>query len=397
MTCALLAAVGCRAPEPSAGSGAPTATAAAHEGLLYGRVTTEGGAVHEGPLRFGGDEEALWGNTFNGAKRGNTWASEVPAGRLPRVDLSRPFMARYGDISRIERSGRDLLVTLKSGTLFTLDRFEADDFADGVRVWNGAGGFVDLEERHVRAIELLPVARPGTGPAPLHGTVHTRGRDFTGFIQWNRKECLDSDTLAGLGLPFDTIRSIARSEGDIARVALRDGSWSELPGARADRGIYVDDPRYGRVLVSWDAFESVEFSPGGTGPAYDDFPAGGPLTGSVVTRSGRRLSGRLVYDLDESEITETLDAPSRGVDHSILLGLVASVSLPVQGGAAATVTLHSGEELELDLAGDLDQDNAGVLVFLEDRQAPEYVPWPDVERIELDRPPSMYPPNFQPG
>jgi len=38
--------------------------------------------------------------------------------------------------------------------------------------------------------------------------------------------------------------------------------------------------------------------------------AGRPLTGKVITRSGRRLAGRLVYDLDESETTETLDAPS---------------------------------------------------------------------------------------
>ena len=90
----------------------------------------------------------------------------------------------------------------------------------------------------------------------------------------------------------------------------------------------MDDRRYGRVLVSWDAFERVDFSPGGSGPAYDDFPPGRPLTGGVTTRAGRRLAGRLVYDLDESETTETLDAPSQGVDYTIPFGLIASIVLP---------------------------------------------------------------------
>jgi hypothetical protein len=97
-------------------------------------------------------------------------------------------------------------------------------------------------------------------------------------------------------------------------VTLLDGREIVLSGTAkvgGNRGVYVDDPRYGRVLVSWDAFERVDFSPGGSGPAYGDFPPGRPLTGSVTTRAGRRLAGRLVYDLDESETTETLDAPSR--------------------------------------------------------------------------------------
>jgi hypothetical protein len=134
-------------------------------------------------------------------------------------------------------------------------------------------------------------------------------------------------------------------------VTLGDGREIVLSGTRevgrGNRGIYVDDPRYGRVLVSWDAFERIDFSPGGGGPAYGDFPPGRPLTGSVTTRGGRRLAGRLVYDLDESETTETLDAPSGGVDYTIPFGLVASIALDgraERGARGARVTLHSGEE-----------------------------------------------------
>jgi hypothetical protein len=403
-----------------------TAAAEPHPSFLYGRVTTVGGATYEGRLRFGGGEEAFWGDYFNGTKEVNPWVAHVPPEQLPEGrdieilgieighedDLGRPFMARFGDIAKIEARGRDLRVTLKSGTVVRLDRYAADDFADGLRVWDGRHGVVDFDEDQIRTIELLPPARPGAAPYRLHGTVRTRQGDFTGFVQWNRQAGVGSDELDGettdgalLHLRFDTIRSIARRSPDSSLVTLLDGREIVLSGAHEvgdgnRRGIYVDDRRYGRVLVSWDAFERVDFSasgtgPDGSGPGYADFPPGSPLTGSVTTRAGRRLAGRLVYDLDESETTETLDAPSRGVNYTIPFGLVASTVLPAleeRGGQHATVTLHSGEELRLERTGDLGEGNAGLLIFVGGRERPEYVPWTDVERVAFDRPPAMYPP-----
>jgi hypothetical protein len=165
------------------------------------------------------------------------------------ANLDRMFMARFGDIARIEARGRVVQVTLKSGTVFDLNRLAASDFDDGVRVWDGGGVAVDLDSSRIQTIELLPA--PGEG------------------------------------------------------------------------GTYVDDRRYGRVLVSWEAFERADFSDGGSGPAYGEFPPGRALTASVTTRDGRRLAGRLVYDLDESETTETLDSPREGVDYTVLFGLIA--------------------------------------------------------------------------
>jgi hypothetical protein len=399
------------------------ALAEAHPSFLYGRITTIDGITYEGRLRWGGDEEAFWGNYFNGAKKENPWAAHVPPERLPKgrraieifgfeiglrdhpLGLGRLFMARFGDIARIEARGRDVRVTLKSGTVFDLDRFSASDFDDGVRVWDGRRGAVDLDSLRIGAIELLPTPRPGAAPGRIHGTVRTRQGGFTGFVQWSREECVGADRLDGqtvggeIRLRFDTIRSIARRSSDSSLVTLLDGREIVLSGARevgrGNRGVYVDDPRYGRVLVSWDAFEAVEFSPGGSGPAYGDFPPGGPLRGSVITRAGRRLAGWLVYDLDESEVTETLDAPSNGVDYTIPFGLIAAIVLPgpeERGPQRARVTLHSGEVLPLELTGDLGAGNAGMLIFAAGGQRPEYVPWTDVERIDLESPPAMYPP-----
>lgn len=425
-------------------------TAASEEapGSLYGRVTTYDGVTYEGGLRWGGGEEAFWGHYFNGFKDENPWAAHAPPERLReerpaievfgieigrrerRHDLGRPFMARFGDIARIGARGDgvrgalangiefdpDVLVTLKSGTVFVLDRLAASDFDDGVRVWDGRHGVVDLEPSQIHTIEFLHTVRLGDPGSPdrspgqagsgassdrLHGTVRTRQGAFTGFLQWDREEAVGRDALVGrtadgeLRLRFDAIHSIARHSTNGSLVTLRDGREIVLSGTRkvgrGNRGVYVDDPRYGRVLVSWDAFERVDFSAGAGGPAYDDFPPGRPLTGSVTTRTGRRLAGRLVYDLDESETTETLDAPSRGVDYTLPFGLVASIALPGSEGHAR-VTLQSGEELRLLRTGDLGDGNAGLLVFVDGRERPEYVPWADVERVDLDPPPAMYPP-----
>ena len=399
------------------------AASAAHKGFLYGRITADAGATYEGRLRWGRGEEAFWGDYFNGSKDENPWVAHAPLDRLPKerrpieifgveiaqrerqIDLGRLFMARFGDITRIEARGRDVRVTLKSGTVFDLDRFSASDFDDGVRVWDGRRGVVDLDSLRIRTIELLPTARLGAAPYRLHGTVHTRQGNFTGFVQWDREECVGSDELDGhtaegeLSLRFDTISSIAHRSRDSSLVTLLDGRELVLSDTRevghGNRGVYVDDPRYGRVLVSWDAFERIDFSPGGSGPAYGDFPPGSPLTGSVTTRAGRRLAGRLVYDLDESETTETLDAPSQGVDYTIPLGLIASIVSPGREERVAQrvgVTLHSGEELQLERTGDLGEQNAGMLIFVDGRKRAEYVPWTDVEQVDFDSPPAMYPP-----
>jgi hypothetical protein len=315
-------------------------------------------------------------------------------------------MARFGDIRRIEANGRDLRVTLKSGTVFHLDRYAADDFADGIRVWDDSRGVMDFDEGRIRSIELLDSGGLGAVPDRLHGTVRTRQGDFTGFVQWNRKECVGTDELDGrtaagkIRLRFDSIRSIEHNSRDSAVVKLRDGREIVLSNPREDgnsnRGIYVDDRRYGRVLVSWDAFERVDFTPpGASGPGYDDFPPGRPLTGNVTARDGRRLTGRLVYDLDESETTETLDAPLQGVNYTIPFGLISSIVFAGrETGTAhrAHVTLHSREELQLERAGDLAEGNAGMLIFIDGRERPEYVRWTDVEQVDFDCPPAMYPP-----
>lgn len=391
----------------------------AHPGYLYGRVTMGSGATYEGRLRWGGDQEAYWGDYFNGVKKENAWAARAPREELRKeakpfkifgveiskredaIDVERQFMARFGDIARIARLGHLVRVTLKNGTVVDLDYFGSHDLDDGVRVWDGSRGVIDLGQgdldvgpRSIRTIELFASAQAGEAANRLHGTVRSRKGIFTGFVQWNRNDGIGTDELRGraadkdISLRFDTIASIARHSDTSSLVKLLDGRevvLSDNRQAGEHLGIYVDDHRYGRVLVSWDAFERLDFSPGDRSPVYSDFPPGSSIMGSVTTTAGRRFDGRLVFDLDESETTETLDISSQGVTYNIPFGLVASIVLP------ASVALHNGEVLEVDVAGDVGEGNAGMLIFSGDSK-PEYVRWAEIKQIHFDRPTAMYPP-----
>ena len=394
------------------------ATAAESDGFLYGRVTTDDGQTYQGRLRWD-DEEAFWGDYFNSAKEDNVWVDQAPRRERERrrksievfgveigsidgwedVHEGRQFIARFGDIARIEpRFGDEVVVTMKSGTKFELEGGSNDVEAE-VRVWDGSLGVVELDWRRIRAIDLMPTPALGAVPLRLHGTVETRSGNFTGFVQWDQEECLGPDELDGetmdgdMSIAMGNIRAIERRSRDSSRVFLRDGRDVVLSDTNdvddSNRGIYVDDPRYGRVLISWDAFERVQFSDGGSGPAYGDYPAGSVLAGTVTTLDGRKLSGRLVYDLDESETTEMLDGERNDVEYSIPFALVASV-IPARD--RSRVVLRTGEEVVLEDAVDVSDDNAGLLVFEAGKERPTYVPWDDVDRVDFDAPKASYPP-----
>src|SRR6187551_3997126 len=71
-----------------------TAAAEARPSFLYGRITVRNGATYEGRLRWGRDQEAFWGDYFNGVKAQNPWAAHVP--RAPQGDPIRIFGIKIG-------------------------------------------------------------------------------------------------------------------------------------------------------------------------------------------------------------------------------------------------------------------------------------------------------------
>ncbi len=380
-------------------------------GFQTARVTTVDGTIYTGRIRWGGNQEAFWDDWFNGVKRDNPWVAMIPPDLLPKdrrpislfgvvlthrerpFDFDRPFLVRFGDLARIEARGREVRVSLRNGDVVDLDRLNASDFDDGLRVWDAAAGVVDLDSLQVREVELGVPAPVGEVPARLHASVVTAEGTYTGFIQWDRwlvfadQRLEGYDTAGPVQVPFAEIASIARLGIDRVAVTCRDGRTVEIGGTReapGSRGVVVEDQRVGRVVVSWEAFQRLDLSPPtasiSSGPAYDTFQPGAELRGSVTTRDGRTIEGRLVFDLDEHRSIETLDAPAGGVDFTIPFAAITRISVP-EGDAPAQVVLAGGGELMLERRGDLGEGNAGVLVLVDGTDQPEYLAWPDVALV----------------
>ena len=387
-------------------------TAADTSGFLYGTITTKSGQEHEGRLRWG-TEESFWGDLFNSSKAELPRLDEVPGDHRERrhtlnlfgfeIDLSHPgasgrqLIMRFGDIDRIEVTGRDdAVVILRSGRRIEVEGGSNDLGGDTeITVWDTSLGQVELEWRKIDRIQFRPTPRNLEVDAHrLYGVVHTEGGgDFRGWIQWDQDECLSTDELDGetrdgdLEIPMGNIRTIEPRGRRSSRVVLRDGRELELSGTNDvdsdNRGIFVEDERFGRVLVSWDAFERAELSdPPGSGPAYATFAAGKPLRGTVTTRAGRKLTGRLVYDLDEEGTVELIGGERRGVEYYIPFAMVASVT--PTGSDRSRVELVNGQTLELENSADVGKGNAGILVLAKGKR-PAYVPWEEVERIVFGR------------
>ncbi len=379
-----------------------------NQGFIYGRVRAESGTVYEGRLRWNGDEEAFWGDLFNGTKDNLPYADEVPRRERRRQDEisifgikiglrggswsnGRSTVVRFGDIKKIEVGrGDDAVLHMKDGSELEIDG-GSNDVGATVYVFDGELGEVDLRWSRIDTIEFMQApAGYEVDVFRLHGTVVTSSGTFEGFVQWDQEECLSTDELDGEGpdgdleLPMGKIRSIERESRRASRVTLRSGREMVLSGTNDvdddNRGIYVEDARYGRVLVKWDTFERVDFSePGSSGPPYDELDDGGPIRGTVTDRDGGKHTGEIVFDLDETQRWEMLNGNSDDIEYTIPFAHVKSIE---PGRDRSDVTLVGGERLTLEDATDVDDSNAGILVISGGEKT--YIAWDDVDRIDFD-------------
>lgn len=380
------------------------------QGFIYGKITTESGSTYEGRLRWG-KEEAFWGDHFDSVKEERPYIDEAPEserrGSKPikifgitigaswdDASDGRSLVARFGDVHKIELQGGDEAVLhMKNGSKIEIDG-GSNDLGGKIRVWDREVGEIDVRWNRIRDIEFLPTpADLKVAEQRLFGTVETRAGKFTGFIQWDKDECLSTDKLDGeskdgeMAIEMGKIRTIERHTRNSARVVLTSGRELILDDTNdvnsGNRGIFVEDPRYGRVLVDWNAFERVDLeTPESSGPGYADFAPARPISGKVTGEDGEVHRGRIVYDLDETETWEILGGDRRDVRYFIPFELVAAV-IP-ESHDSSRIVLKNGEELELEDTADVGDDHDGVLVLGGEDTKPVYLAWDKVRRIDFD-------------
>ena len=381
------------------------------DGYLYGTVETRSGSSHTGILRWD-DEEAFWDDLFHSGKADLPFADYAEE---PEVDQdlewwrrmvktisnemgvhheSRVVAVRFGDLREIrpEGGGKAVLV-LRDGSELRVEGY-ANDVSATVVVHDAKPGRIEVPWKKIDRI-VFHATPSDADPESfrLRGTVSTDDGSLEGFIQWDNEECLSTDLLDGdeddrrLSLAMGEIRSIEKVSSRRALVVMKDGAEHRLSGTNDVnddiRGIHVEDPRYGRVEVSWDSFREVVFDdPGSSGPGYGSYGPGRRLSGTVRLKSGDWRRGDLVFDLDEEWSWEMLDGEADELDYSIPFARVASIA--PDGGRGSVVTLRNGLELELEGSHDVDADNSGVVVVPTKGGEPAHVAWRDIEIIEFD-------------
>ena len=335
-------------------------------------------------------------------------------GEIGIVTRSRHATERglQGDSVTIGRDGPETTVGMR-------------DLADGldgftmVQRLNSLSWRIDSEGRSTRVrgdhVDRIEFASPPAGSVPhaarLYGTVEDRsGRSFTGFIGWDWSEILESHVLdgyfedaPGLANPwesheyerafrFSAIRSLERTPC-FATVTLKSDSVIELcnePMERDPRPVRISDPSLGLIEVEWDALRILRFESPPDLPGYDAFDGGRPLYGTVVTREGEEIEGRIRWDADEEWSWELLQGSSDDVDFSIEFGNIAHLARDDPEGAR--VTLRDGRSFYLTGGNDVDRDNRGIFIFptpvdsaAADLDAPDwrYVAWGDFREVRF--------------
>jgi hypothetical protein len=385
-----------------------------NDGFIYGKVTMNSGREYQGFLRWG-KEEAFWDDLFHSLKedlpydrvmdrqgvrrpqkRGRWTFSGVEISWESDNDkVNRIFISHFGDIEKIETTGSDGAdIYMKTGEVYEVSGY-SNDVSSKIHVTDADLGDIDLLWKRIDTIEFMPApSSADPGVYRMHGKVETDSGLFEGFIQWDKEECLSTDLLDGesedgdVELKFGSIRTISRRGRRGTEVELKDGRSFSLRGTNdvnsSNRGIMVEDPRYGRLTISWGEFDSVVFSdPGASGNGYNSYKPYKELKGVVKDIDGETYRGIIIFDLDESESWEMLNGSFHDIEFDIPFGMIKRIE-PLRYDESK-VTLFNGESLKLEDSQDVSERNDGILIFEDDDNDPTYVDWGDVEYLEFQR------------
>lgn len=106
------------------------------------------------------------------------------------------------------------------------------------------------------------------------------------------------------------------------------------------------------------------------------------MNGKVTTHDGKSLTGKIVYDLDETHEYELLQGKEGEFEFAMAFRNVKRIT--PKGTHRCTVELRNGKKLTLDEGQDVNELNQGVLVFASGKEEPTYIPWDEVNDIEFN-------------
>ena len=392
--------------------------------FIYGKVTTIDSKVYEGPIRWG-KEEVYWVDIFNAAKESNenlqylskqdreelddrnqwdqwegNWGGNFKRwlGNWDREygsDYTHQFACQFGEIKSIKPSGRnDVQVIMQNGKRYDLEGEGYNDVGTSVRVMDPELGEVDIDWGRIEKIDFMktPKQLANRFGKPLYGTVDAYGQKFTGYIQWDHDERLSIDKLDGdtddgdISIEFGKIKSIERQAGS-SKVILKSGRELRMDDSNdvdsGNRGIIIMNNELVAIDVPWREFDKVTFeeAPAAVLSSYDQFAVQQELSGTVTNRSGEKLSGRIIFDLDEENNYELLQGKQD--DYEFITPFRNVKRVEVLSQSRSVLELRSGKKITLEDAQDVNERNQGVLVFDKANKS-QYLRWDEVQSIDFN-------------
>jgi hypothetical protein len=397
------------------------------EHFLYGRITMNDSKVYEGPIRWG-KEEVYWTDIFNAEKTRNEnlrylsssdrddlehryeerqhegwnhWSRWANSFNIEWDDDNRDndfvhqFSCQFGEIKTITPRGSKWVdIELQNGTKLELNGDGYNDVGLDIKVIDRELGEMQIYWNRIAKIDFIstPSKLINRFGKPLYGTVESFGEKFTGFIQWDHDERLSVDKLDGdsddgdLSIEFDKIASITRV-GSRCRVQLKSGRELYLEGSndvnRENRGVIVMNKDMAAIDIPWSEFDKITFEEktGSSLVSYDQFKNQKELSATVKTLGGDSYSGRVVFDLDEEYDFELLQGKQRDYEYTTSFRNVKR--LKTVNHFVCEIELKNGQKLTLGDGQDVDERNQGLLVFVDGKGDPKYIPWDKVSEVEF--------------
>ena len=381
--------------------------AQSHQGFIYGKIHTRNN-TYTGAIRWG-NEEALWTDLFNAAKTSDTYKKLVPAKKDEDDSwlnydwsfgsiwedkiIAHQFTTQFGNLAELEvLSDSRARIKLKNGYELTVNGEGYNDIGTEIQVTDAELGTVRIDWDNIERIEFLPTPNKvdATFGGPLYATVEGMRREkFEGYIVWDNDERLTTDKLDGdsddgnISIRFGDIASIQK-RGNGSEVKLKSGREFYLTGSNdvnhENRGLLVITPNMGIVKLPWEAFRSITFTNPNAPPiAYDQFSKPNFLQGTVTLLDDDDVSGRIIFDIDESLDFEFVEGKENDIEYHVILKNIKRI-IP-KNYDYSTIELTSGEKLLLGGLRDVSSANGGLLVFPKGKKEPKYVSWKKINEI----------------
>ena len=369
---------------------------------IYGTITTTGGRVLTGPIRWDNNEN-FWNDRLDTSKIEKV-KNEDRGFRISLFGVTiggadshteNQLSIEFGHLRSIRRTqppGKGAFLTLRTGEIIEVrtDHGDLGPRMRGIQIQDPAEGGVELDWRELKTVEFVknPEAGGGRDGQRLYGSMFTKAGTFTGYINWDRDESMLDDVLDGYEdgeereVAFRRIRAIEPGRNE-ATVTLTDDSKMVLDGTNdvnADnRGIVVN-VGYAIVQARWRDVRKVEFRPAPNSPGFTAYDGGRRLRGTVILRTGSRITGEIIWDRDEKYTWEVLDGDADGLDYSVSFIEIRSIR---RLSDSSEVKLRSGKTLVLSGSNDVDDDHRGLVVTGDDGAETD-LDWVKIDVVEFE-------------